>query len=122
MDIHAYRTGARTPVDRAEAARVAAHHLPEPPAGSTWHITEFEAGFTVFAVDPRPGAAHRPLTLAGSVHVIDKATGAVSFWPTYPVPIITELYARMREHGTLVIDAWPEPDPDVASPSPRKPA
>ncbi|MGW5314882.1 hypothetical protein [Nocardia thailandica] len=122
MDIHAYPTGARTPVDGEEAARIAARHLPDPPAGSGWHITEFEAGFTVVAVDPRPAAAHRPLTLGGTVHVVDKATGAVSFWPTYPGALVAELYGRMREEGTLIIDAWPAPDADVGPPSARKPA
>lgn len=110
MDIHAYPTGAHTPVDRAEAARIAAEHLPEDP-GTERHIVEFADGFTVFAANPRHAPPDRPLPIGGSVHVIDKATGAVSFWPTYPSGAIAARYALMRAAGELIVaESWPEED------------
>ncbi|MFF2086038.1 hypothetical protein ACFVVM_19860 [Nocardia sp. NPDC058176] len=111
MDIHAYPTGAHTPVDREEAARVAAEHLPAETPGTDRHIVEFADGFTVFDVRPLHAPPDRPIPVGGSVHVIDKATGAVSYWPTYPSEAIAAQYALMRESGRLIVEeSWPDPD------------
>ena len=60
------------------------------------------------------------------------AGGGVDFFPIGLVAVPTaqnstagmsqHIYGRMREEGTLIIDAWPEPDADVGPPSARKPA
>ncbi|MGF0316863.1 hypothetical protein [Nocardia fluminea] len=111
MDIHAYPTDAQTPVDRAEAARVAAEHLPADLPGHERRIIEFDDGFTVFAVQPLHTPPDRPIPIGGSVYVIDKATGAVSFWPTYPSGVIAAHYALVVAAGQLVVaDSWPDQD------------
>ncbi|APE36360.1 hypothetical protein BOX37_23215 [Nocardia mangyaensis] len=111
MDIHAYPTDARTPVDREEAIRIAAEHLPGEIPETDRHIVEFADGFTVFDVRPLHAPSDRPIPVGGSVHVIDKETGAVSFWPTYPSDLIAAQYALMRESGRLIVEAnWPDPD------------
>ncbi|MFD3591617.1 hypothetical protein ACFWU5_02730 [Nocardia sp. NPDC058640] len=105
MDIHAYPTDAQTPVDRAEAIRVAARHLPAELPGHDREIVEFDSGFTVFEVAPLHAPADRPVPIGGSVYVIDKATGAVSFWPTYPSGVVAEKYAADR---VIVAENWPD--------------
>ncbi|MEU3014412.1 hypothetical protein [Nocardia asteroides] len=104
MDIHAYPTDAHTPVDRAEAIRVAATHLPDIP-GTDRHVVEFADGFAVFAVRPQHAPPDRPLPVGGSVHVVDKTTGAISRWPTYPVSAIEHRYTADR---VIVEDSWPD--------------
>lgn len=111
MNIHAYPTDAHTPVDRAEATRVAAEHLPADLPGHNREIVEFADGFVVFAVQPLHAPPDRPIPIGGSVYVIDKATGAVSFWPTYPCGVIAAHYALLLAAGQLVIaDSWPDQD------------
>ncbi|MGW5917595.1 hypothetical protein ACWFPY_01270 [Nocardia fluminea] len=111
MDIHAYPTDAQTPVDRAEAARVAAEHLPADLPGHERRIVEFADGFAVFAVQPLHAPPDRPIPIGGSVYVVDKATGAVSYWPTYPSGVIAAHYALVVAAGQLVVaDAWPDQD------------
>lgn len=111
MDIHAYPTDAQTPVDLAEATRVAADHLPADLPGHDRQIVEFADGFTVFAVQPLHAPPDRPIPIGGSVYVIDKATGAISFWPTYPTGVIAAQYALLLAAGRLVVaDAWPDQD------------
>ncbi|MFB7875638.1 hypothetical protein ACFC06_10310 [Nocardia sp. NPDC056064] len=107
MDIHAFPTGAQTPVDRAEATRIADDHLPADAPGTERRIAEFPEGFAVFAVVPTHAPADRPVPVGGSVYVIDKRTGAVSAWPTYPPSLIAEQYAAAR---VIVEDTWPDPD------------
>ncbi|MFE3541599.1 hypothetical protein ACFXK0_01340 [Nocardia sp. NPDC059177] len=107
MDIHAYPTDAQTPVDRAEATRIAADHLPADAPGADRQIVEFAGGFAVFAIQPEHAPPDRPIPVGGSVYVIDKASGAVSAWPTYPVSLIAAQYAAAR---VLVADSWPEQD------------
>ena len=107
MDIHAYPTDAQTPVDRAEAIRIAAEHLPADPSGHEREIIEFDAGFTVFAIAPLHAPPQRPVPIGGSVYVIDKATGAVSFWPTYPSDTVAAKYATGR---VIVAETWPDQD------------
>ncbi|GEM32420.1 hypothetical protein NN3_34270 [Nocardia neocaledoniensis NBRC 108232] len=107
MDIHAYPTDARTPVDQAEATRIAETRLPAPEPGTERHVAEFDDGFIVLAVWPIATPAGRSRPVGGSVHVIDKETGAVSYWPTYPYELIAPLYATGR---LIVEDEWPEQD------------
>ncbi|MBW0270742.1 hypothetical protein ATM97_06905 [Nocardia sp. MH4] len=107
MDIHAYPTDAQTPVDRAEATRIAADHLPPPIPATDRHIVEFAGGFVVYEVRPLHAPVDRPLPIGGSVYVIDKATGAVSYWPTYPCSAVAERYEAGR---VIVEDDWPEQD------------
>jgi len=107
VDIHAFATGAQTPVDRAEATRIAADHLPADAPGADRQITEFAGGFAVFAIRPEHAPPDRPMPVGGSVYVIDKATGAVSAWPTYPVSLIAAQYASAR---VLVTDEHLEQD------------
>lgn len=111
MDIHAYPTDAHTPVDQEEATRIAAEHLPAEMPETDRHIVEFADGFTVFDVLPLHAPPDRPIPVGGSVHVIDKATGAVSFWPTYPSGVIAAQYALMRQLGQLIVEeSWPDQD------------
>ncbi|MFC6011049.1 hypothetical protein [Nocardia lasii] len=107
MDIHAYPTDAQTPVDLAEASRIAAEHLPAELPGHTREIIEFTSGFTVFAVAPLHAPPDRPVPIGGSVYVIDKATGAVSFWPTYPSDTVAATYATGR---VIIAETWPDQD------------
>ncbi|MFI6365930.1 hypothetical protein ACIBG0_24600 [Nocardia sp. NPDC050630] len=115
MDIHAYPTEANTPVDLAEAQRLADHYL-STDDGISNLLTEFDAGFTVVAIiAPAPGIdPHKPPlppTIGGSVCVIDKPTGAISYWPTYPAAAVAELYTQAMQSGRLIIeDSWPEED------------
>ncbi|WP_216911913.1 hypothetical protein [Nocardia noduli] len=115
MEVHAYPTEATVPVDLAEARRIADLHLRDPDdaaddIGSV--VTEFDAGFTVAAVRGTAEAGRLPKpAIGGSVCVIDKSTGAISFWPTYPTALIAEQYAVMRDTGRLVVeDSWPDPE------------
>lgn len=115
MEVHAYPTEATVPVDLAEARRIADLHLRDPDdaaddIGSV--VTEFDAGFTVVAVRGTAEAGRLPKpAIGGSVCVIDKSTGAISFWPTYPTALIAEQYAVMRDTGRLVVeDSWPDPE------------
>ncbi|MFD5180991.1 hypothetical protein ACFWM1_34630 [Nocardia sp. NPDC058379] len=107
MDIHAYPTDAHTPVDRAEATRLAADHLPPPQPDTERRIVEFATGFVAFEIRPLHAPVDRPLPVGGSVYVIDKATGAVSFWPTYSCAAVADRY----EAGQVIVeDAWPDQD------------
>ncbi|MBC7305022.1 MAG: hypothetical protein H5T78_29255 [Nocardia sp.] len=109
MDIHAYPTDAQTPVDQAEAIRIAAEHLPADAPGHDRQIVEFADGFAVFAVEPLHAPPDRPIPVGGSVYVIDKQTGAVSFWPTYPSEVVAAHYTLLHAAGRLVVaDAWPD--------------
>ncbi|WP_330229146.1 hypothetical protein OHA40_24055 [Nocardia sp. NBC_00508] len=128
MDIHAYPTEATTPVDPTEAHRIADHYLTgddHASHGTTYRITEFDTCFVAVAVFDGPPHAdpNAPVVIVGgSVCVIDKPTGAVSYWPTYPAATVAEQYAAMLHDGRLIIeDDWPEGDdqPDNAEPSPR---
>ncbi|MGW4774299.1 hypothetical protein ACWEO2_40440 [Nocardia sp. NPDC004278] len=121
MDIHAYPTEATIPVDLAEAQRIADHYLSradDADRGISNLLTEFDSCFTVVAIfAPPPGIdPHRhplPPAIGGSVCVIDKPTGAVSYWPTYPTDLVAEQYTRAMQSGRLIIeDGWPEDDPD----------
>ncbi|MEV0299438.1 hypothetical protein [Nocardia sp. NPDC050710] len=119
MEVHAYPTEATVPVDLAEAQRIADLHLSDPDdiaAGIRNVVTEFDGGFIVIAV---VGAATEapvpPPAIGGSVCVIDKSTGAVSFWPSYPTTLVAEQYTEMLNSGSLVVeDEWPDPDADDA--------
>ncbi|MFC4375046.1 hypothetical protein ACFO5K_13150 [Nocardia halotolerans] len=111
MDIHAFPTGAHTPVDQAEAAGIADRHLPTAAPGTERRIVEFAQGFTVHVVDPTHAPPDRPVVVPGSVYVIDKATAAVSCWPTYPSELVAEQYAHLLRTGRLIVaDEWPEQD------------
>ncbi|MGV9822148.1 hypothetical protein [Nocardia xishanensis] len=120
MEVHAYPTRATTPVDLPSAENIAAEYLSSPEdraAGITNVITEFEGGFVVVAIHgpaPEGDSPLPPPVIGGSVSVIDKATGAVSYWPTYPVASVAEHYDQMLRTGKLVIaDDWPNPDEDT---------
>ncbi|MEU7766948.1 hypothetical protein AB0B25_17700 [Nocardia sp. NPDC049190] len=117
MDIHAYPTEAATPVDQSEAHRIARRYLSnddDAARGITHRITEFDTCFVVVAVFPRSRSTdpNVPMVVVGgSVCVIDKPTGAVSFWPTYPADLVAEQYAAALRDDRLVIeDDWPEED------------
>ncbi|WP_280497694.1 hypothetical protein [Nocardia asiatica] len=117
MDIHAYPTEATTPVDLTEAHRIVGHHLANDDyteRGITYQVTEFDACFVAVAAFAH--AAHTDpdsprVVVGGSVCVIDKPTGAISYWPTYPAALVAEQYATALEDGLLIIeDSWPEGD------------
>ncbi|MFI6959468.1 hypothetical protein ACIBJI_39135 [Nocardia sp. NPDC050408] len=115
MDIHAYPTEANIPVDLPEAQRLADHYLPTEDGISNL-LTEFEVGFTVVAIFPPPPGIdpHKPPlppAIGGSVCVIDKPTGAISYWPTYPTAVVAEQYTQAMQSGRLIIeDSWPDED------------
>lgn len=117
MDIHAYPTAATTPVDLTEAHRIADHHLANgdyADRGISYHLIEFDTCFVAVATFPRPpqaDPASPPVIVGGSVCVIDKPTGAVSYWPTYPADLVADQYATALRDGRLVIeDGWPADD------------
>ncbi|GAA5062970.1 hypothetical protein [Nocardia callitridis] len=120
MDIHAYPTAATTPVDLAEAERIVTEHLSDPDEtarGIIKRITEFDDCFTVVSIFPPVpdvDSSVPAVVVGGSVYVIDIASGAVSFWPTYPEPLVADQYVEFLQNGTLVIeDSWPsDDDPD----------
>ncbi|MFC9894329.1 hypothetical protein ACFVMC_11600 [Nocardia sp. NPDC127579] len=106
MRVHAYPTDAAVPVALAEAERIAATHLSDPgdsTAGVENVVTEFDSCFTVVPVTPTPADRTAPPPLA-PVSVIDKATGAISFWPAYPVALVAEQYAAT---DLVIEDDWP---------------
>ncbi|MBF6214672.1 hypothetical protein IU433_25825 [Nocardia puris] len=113
MRVHAYPTGAATPVDATAARGIADKYFPRQAGDEiTTVITEFDTCFVVSGV-LGPLAANGegvpPPLAAGSMSVIDKETGAVSLWPTYPVAWIAEQYAKARAEGGVVVeDAWPK--------------
>ncbi|MGO4612722.1 hypothetical protein AB4305_11415 [Nocardia sp. 2YAB30] len=117
MDIHAYPTEASTPVDQSEARRIAKRYLSnddDAERGITYQITEFDTCFVAAAVFP-PSPSADPnvplLVVGGSVCVIDKPTGAVSYWPTYPTDIVAEQYAAaLRDDRLIIEDSWPKDD------------
>ncbi|MEU8901823.1 hypothetical protein [Nocardia sp. NPDC048505] len=110
MQVHAYPTDAAVPVALPEAERIAATHLSDPGdavAGVENEITEFESCFTVVARVPSTADRTAAPPLA-PVAVIDKATGAVSYWPSYPVALVAERYgAMLGDDGLVIVDEWP---------------
>ncbi|MEV6427327.1 hypothetical protein [Nocardia sp. NPDC051463] len=119
MDIHAYPTESSTPVDPTEAARIADHYLSgddDAEQGITNLLTEFDCGYTVVAIFPPPPGTDPhtpplPPAIGGSVSVIDKSTGAVSYWPSYPADLVAEQYAEVLRTGRLIIEPdWPAED------------
>ncbi|WP_454195861.1 hypothetical protein [Nocardia sp. Marseille-Q1738] len=116
MDIHAYPTEAPTPVDLPEAHRITDRYLTgddHTARGITYRITEFDICFVAIAVFDGPPHAdpNAPVVVGGSVCVIDKPTGAVSYWPTYPATMIADQYTAALQDGRLIIeDGWPEED------------
>ncbi|WP_330249654.1 hypothetical protein OG874_25455 [Nocardia sp. NBC_00565] len=114
MDIHAYPTEATIPVNLTEAQRIADHYLSTDGDTIINLLTEFDAGFTVVAIFPPPPGVDphvRPLPppIGGSVCVIDKPTGAISYWPTYPTDMVAAQYTQILQSGRLIIeDSWPE--------------
>ncbi|MEU2030308.1 hypothetical protein [Nocardia amamiensis] len=124
MDIHAYPTEATTPVDLTEAHRIADRYLTDDDHaahGIAYRITEFDTCFVavaVFAVPPHADP-NAPVVVGGSVCVIDKPTGAVSYWPTYPVTMVADQYAAALRDGRLIIeDGWVEDDEQHNNPEP----
>ncbi len=120
MEVHAYPTRTTTPVDLPAAEHIAAEYLSSPEeraTGITNVVTEFEGGFVVVAIHgpvPEGDSPLPPPVIGGSVSVIDKATGAVSYWPTYPPALVAEHYDQMLSTGKLIIaDDWPDPDEDT---------
>jgi hypothetical protein len=133
MDIHAYPTKAATPVNLAEAQRIADTYLSaadDAEWGITKLLTEFDSCFTVVAIFPPPPGTDPhtpplPPAIGGSICVIDKATGAVSYWPSYPTSLVAEQYADMLRTGRLIIEPdwpteddidWPEDEADTVHP------
>ncbi|MEV0245677.1 hypothetical protein AB0H76_03700 [Nocardia sp. NPDC050712] len=110
MQVHAYPTDATVPVALPEAERIAATHLADPgdaAAGIESIVTEFDTCFTVVARVPSTAdqTIAPPLT---PVSVIDKATGAVSYWPSYPVTLVAERYgAALADAGLVIEEHWP---------------
>ncbi|MEU6184634.1 hypothetical protein [Nocardia sp. NPDC047038] len=122
MDIHAYPTDATTPVDPTEAHRIAERLLTNgdyADRGISYQLAEFDTCFVAVATFPRSPHADPdspPVIVGGSVCVIDKPTGAVSYWPTYPADLVADQYATALRDGTLVIeDDWPEDDESPSS-------
>lgn len=116
MDIHAYPTECTTPVTPAEAERLAERYLAfdeHTGPGIANRITEFDSCFVVVAVFAPPAptesdTAPSPLPIGGTVSTIDKASGAITLWPTYPVDVVAGHHATAVHNGTLIIeDTWP---------------
>ncbi|MDL4817859.1 hypothetical protein [Actinomadura opuntiae] len=60
-------------------------------------LHEFDLGFVVWPVEPPPADWSRPPdTIGGSVVVLDRQSGEVSFWPRLSARHVADLYRRSR--------------------------
>ncbi len=115
----AYPTHCHPPIDAAAARRLAERHLVPAaglPAGTSLHLVEFASCFTVIKLAP-PGPAGpdgiplHPSEPGRGVVVIDKDTGAFSFWPSLAEGSVAEQYAAAKAAGELeYVDEWPAPN------------
>ncbi|MBF6544854.1 hypothetical protein [Nocardia brasiliensis] len=116
MDIHAYPTECTTPVTLAEAERLAERYLAfdaDAGRGVTNRITEFDSCFVVVATFAPPAPTESrtppgPLPIGGTVSTIDKASGAITLWPTYPPDVVAGHHAAAVQNGTFIVEeTWP---------------
>ncbi|MBR7836013.1 hypothetical protein KDL01_22245 [Actinospica durhamensis] len=112
----AYATDCHPPIDAAEARRLAELHLvPEAglPPDTSLRLTEFASCFTVTKLVPPPpvgtdGIPLHPTEPGRGVVVIDKETGAFSFWPSLAEISVAEAFTAAKAAGGLEYVAdWP---------------
>jgi hypothetical protein len=113
----AYATDARPPIDLAQARLLAERYLvPEVgllPEGARQHVVEFASCFTVVKILPSPplgedGIPLGPAEPGGGVTVIDKETGAFSFWPSLGESFVAERFAEAKAAGEIEhVAEWP---------------
>jgi hypothetical protein len=113
---HAYPAQCTTPVSLEEAERIARRYLvtrAETQAGYSLVIEEYGPCFTVLtrpeATPPAdPTAPPRPPQPGSAVSVIDKETGGVSFWPSWPMEQVAQAYQEAKLAGEITfLDEWP---------------
>lgn len=113
---HAYPAECTVPVSPEEAERIARRHLISPELaeqGYSLAVEEFEACFTVrVRPNPRdaaPAGPPRPPEPGGAVDVIDKETGGVTFWPSWPTAAVAAAYQEAKLAGQVeLLGAWPD--------------
>lgn len=119
MTWRAYPAECTIPVSRSEAERIARRYLvPSTLAeeGYSLAIEEFDACFTVRArPNPRvaadPTAPPAPPQPGSAVNVIDKETGGVTFWPSWPENAVAAAYQEAKLAGQVeLLSEWPTAD------------
>lgn len=105
--VPAYPTNAVTPLNLAEARRIADEYLSSPAeraAGYRNLLDEYDICFTVVtAAPPSAGADY-----GAAVTVIDKKTGCISYWPSWSTDMVAEEYKRVLKAGEVEIQpSWP---------------
>ncbi|MBR7832075.1 hypothetical protein KDL01_02325 [Actinospica durhamensis] len=113
----AYATDGPAPADLAQASLLAERYLvPEVgllPEGARLHVVEFASCFTVVKITAPPpvgedGIPLHPAEPGGGVTVIDKETGAISFWPSWGESFVAEKYAEAKAAGEIeYVVEWP---------------
>ena len=110
MKMPAYATDARPPIDLAQAHLLVERYLvPDVgllPEGATLDISEFASCFTVVKRLPPPpvgedGIPLHPVEPGGGVTVIDKETGAISFWPSWGTSFAAQKFAEAKAAGEI---------------------
>ncbi|HEV2637377.1 MAG TPA: hypothetical protein VGX23_19650 [Actinocrinis sp.] len=111
MPHKAFPTDAHTPVDAAEADRIARAYLYPPAArarGAEVIVTEYEDCFTVLVIkkvyfdpaNPIPPSLD-PVDFGSGVNVIDKQTGAISQWSSLSDDRIAQMYSEHLAAGQI---------------------
>ena len=113
----AYVTDGPPPVDLAQARLLAERYLvPEVgllPEGARLHVVEFDSCFTVVKITSAPpvgedGIPLHPVEPGGGVTVIDKETGAFSFFPSWGESFAAEKFAEAKSAGEVeYVAQWP---------------
>lgn len=113
----AYATDARPPIGTAQARLLAERYLVPAaglPAGTSLEISEFASCFTVVKVTPPPpvgadGIPLHPVEPGRGVAVIDKETGAISFWPSWGTSFAAAKFAEAKAAGMIEdVAGWSE--------------
>lgn len=119
MTWRAYPAECTTPVSPEEAERIARRYLvPSTLAegGYSLAIEEFEDCFTVRTrprpqPHPDPAAPLAPPQPGSAVNVIDKETGGVTFWPSWPMDAVAAAYREAKLAGQVeLLSEWPAAD------------
>lgn len=116
MKWQAYPAECTTPVSPAEAERIARRYLVsdrEVAEGYSLVLEEHEICYTMRtrpAPKPvtDPTVPPRPPEPGQSVTVIDKETGGVTFWPSWPMATVAQAYKEAKLAGNVeLLDEWP---------------
>jgi hypothetical protein len=112
----AYPAECTTPVSPEEAERIARRYLVSAALvddGYSLAIDEFDACFTVRtranSSQDAGSTVLRPPQPGSAVSVIDKGTGGVTFWPSWPAAAVASAYQEAKLAGDVeLLGEWPE--------------